>query len=337
MERATIAAKRALLLRQERRSSSAATLYAHEAEFERQPHGISVLVAVRDGAAELPALLVSLLSQSLARRQFEVLFALNGCQDDSAAVIQAALGGSDLNFRLFEETTPGISRARNRLLPEARFRYSTFVDHDDFLSRAYLEEVLSLGDCRSVVVSNIQRVEQGRLGPEYAQRVISDGFRFSAVHGAADIDLCYRAYSLNAIKTAPTSLLRQVRYDEGLAHCEDLAYWRDVVHRFLPITVKSPGWRDIYYRRVRPNSASRSHASREAWAAPRLEILRRIESARPLLRPGGPQHRFDWQLERLLRQTLAEPHGQAPTKKADPARTRSEGDPTDDQAEPTPT
>lgn len=337
MDRATIEARRALLHDQERHGDAAAARDAHAAAIQRQPHGISVLVAVRDGAAELPALLHSLRSQSLTQEQFEVLFALNGCQDGSASVIQAALGGTGLRFQVFEDASPGISRARNRLLSEARFRYSTFVDHDDFLSRAYLEEVLSLGDSRSVVVSNIQRVEHGRLEPEYAQRVIGEGFRFSRVHGAADIDLCWRAYSLNAIKAAPTCLLRHLRYDESLAHCEDLAYWREVVHTFLPITVKTPGWRDIYYRRVRPVSASRGHASLAEWAAPRLEILRRIELSRRQLPPDSPQHRFDRQLERLLHDTLADRGLTAATKKADPPGIRQDRDRGNDQAEPTPT
>jgi len=186
----------------ERRSATAAALYAQEEEFRQKPHGISVLIAVRNGATELPSLLHSLANQSLNRHQFEAIFCLNGCKDQSAAVIKAACTSTHLPFVVIESQPEGISRARNKALAQARFRYATFVDHDDFLSRDYLEAMLELSDYRSVVVANILSVEAGRLGPDYAQQVIGEGFAISLVHGPVDIDLCFRAYTLNAIKVA---------------------------------------------------------------------------------------------------------------------------------------
>jgi len=73
-------------------------------------------------------------------------------------------------------------------------------------------------------------------------------------------------------------MLSRVHHDENLSHCEDVTYWRDVFHAFTPITIKSPIWRAVYYRNVRPGSASRGHGTVAEWAQPRLEILRRIKA-----------------------------------------------------------
>lgn len=306
MQEATIRELRLLLEREERKAADTAVLYAHEAEFAKSPEGISVLIAVRNGAAEIRALLQSLCGQSLDRHQFEVIFSLNGCEDDSATLIEKALAGKNLTYTLLESEIPGISRARNRALKEARFRYATFVDHDDFLSRGYLESLLGLGDYRSVVVSNIQQVENGRLRPDYAQKVIGDGFIASNLHDRSEIDLCFRAYTLNAIKVAPTYMLKRIQYDTSLSHCEDVSYWRDLVHTFTPITIKTPGWSDIYYRCLRRHSASRRHPDLAAWAQPRLQIIKRIEADRQRLAPQSAQSRFDRQLAQLIRRELTE-------------------------------
>ena len=312
MQEATIRTLRELLKREERRAAASADLYAHEEEFHRSPNGISVLVAVHNGAAEMRPLLQSLCSQSLERKRFEVIFSLNGCQDNSAALIDATLGDRGVTYTVLESEKAGISSARNRALLHTRFRYTTFVDHDDFLSHRFLETLLHLGDYRSVVVSNILRVNNGQLEPDYAQQVIGRGFAASHLHAADEIDLCYRAYTLNAIKVAPTYMVRRIQYDEELSHCEDVNYWRDLVHAFTPITVKTPGWSDIYYRCLRPNSASRRHTDLASWAQPRLQILRRIEAAQQRHDPQSPHSRFDRQLAQLIRNDLAEQHKSMP-------------------------
>jgi glycosyltransferase involved in cell wall biosynthesis len=312
MQEATIRALRELVEQEERRAAASAGLYAHEEEFHRSPKGISVLVAVHNGAAEMRPLLQSLCSQSLDRDKFEVIFSLNGCEDNSAVLINATLGGRGVAYTVIESEKAGISRARNRALLHARFRYTTFVDHDDFLSHGYLQTLLHLGDYRSVVVSNILRVNNGRLESDYAQQVIGAGFIASHLHAAEEVDLCYRAYTLNAIKAAPTYMLRRIQYDEKLSHCEDVNYWRDLVHTFTPITVKTPGWSDIYYRCLRPDSASRGHADLASWAEPRLLILRRIEAAQQRHDPQSLQSRFDHRLAQRIRHDLAERHNRVP-------------------------
>lgn len=305
MDHRTINAIRLLIEGAERKSVAMADLYRHEEEFMQYPWGISVIVPINNGVSEMGGLLHSLTTQNIYRHNYEVIFSLNGCTDNTSDTIRAFCLSGNILCTVIESNLPSISIARNRALELAKFRFATFVDHDDTLSRAYLQELISLCDYRSIVVSNIMRVENGALGPDYAQEVISVGFEISKIHPPSDIDLCFRAYTLNAIKVAPTYMLKRISYDVNLDHCEDIMYWRNVFHAFTPITVKSPGWRDIYYRTVRPRSASRGHLDLEEWARPRLSILRQLESESSQYAPKSPQYKFDLNLAKLLRETLS--------------------------------
>lgn len=268
-----IDAVRKLIISTERRSQQASVLFSYEKEFYDSPNGISIIIPVHNGATEMEDLFLSLRNQSLSRSDFEIIFALNGCHDNSRSLIDTFATTSGIQTVIIESDIPCVAKARNKALQHARFRYTTFVDHDDYLSRGYLEECVRLGDYRSVIVSNIMLVRDNHPEEDYAQKVISDAFFTSYVHPPEDISICYRAYTLNAIKTAPTYMVRNVHYSEDLAHSEDVKFWRDVFHAFTPITIKTPTRRDIYYRKVLPHSLSRKNANFYHKAKPRFIIL----------------------------------------------------------------
>ncbi|MDN3713638.1 glycosyltransferase family A protein [Paracoccus cavernae] len=171
-----IAAFRTLIEQVERKGPHAAQLYAYETEYLAAPEGISVIVPVHNGADEMVELMISLANQSLERSRFEVIFALNGCSDASRAVVDRFAATSGVDTVIIESENPSVAQARNEALHLARFRQATFVDHDDHLSRAYLEECVSLSDYRSVIVSNIIKLENGALAEDYAQTVVARGF-----------------------------------------------------------------------------------------------------------------------------------------------------------------
>lgn len=305
MDFCTINAIRNLVKNEERRSALGRSLYQYETEFLESPEGVSVVIPIHNGADEMKGLLHSLAAQEINNCDFEIIFSLNGCTDDTALMIQQFCLTSSLSCVVIESEESNISRARNLAIEAARFRYTTFVDHDDTLSCSYLKELVHLGDDRSVVVSNIMRIEDGRIESDYAQQVIAEGFTTSNIHCANEIGMCFRAYTLNAIKLAPTYMIKRVRYDESLPHCEDILFWREIFHSFLPITVKTPGWRDVYYRTVRHDSASRRLGDLNAWALPRLKILDILNAASFDAETHHAKRIFDRKLSTLLRDTLA--------------------------------
>lgn len=296
--------KRALIELVEQTGGEASSLYSAQRQYLAQRQGVSVIIPVHNGAGTMDDLLSSLLDQTLGPDFYEVIFALNGCTDRSRSEIDAFTNSCPFRCVVLDDPQAGVARARNAALWRAEMRHATFVDHDDFLSRNYLEEALLFADFRSVVVSNILKVIGGRPVEDYAQTVISEGFLTGLVHGPRDIGLCYRAYTLCAIKTAPTVLMRQITFDENLPHSEDVRYWRDYFHAFLPITVKTPTRRDVYYRQARPDSLSRRADNFYHRAAPRLAILDLIAADANKCPPDSPQAIFDQRLMQLMLDTI---------------------------------
>lgn len=304
MTYAEITALRSLIEEVERHGPEAARLFAYEAEYNAMPKGVSVIVPVHNGTDEMAELMISLANQILSRSQFEVIFALNGCTDASRQVVDRFAATSGVNVVVIESETASVAQARNEALQLARFQHATFVDHDDHLSRAYLDECMTLSDYRSVVVSNIIKVENGIITEDYAQKVVAEGFETSHVHGPDDIALCYRAYTLNAIKTAPTYMMSRIAYDARLTHSEDVHYWRALFHMFTPITIKSPTRRDTYFRKVLSHSLSRKDTDYYEKAKPRFHILDQISQDTDAYPCDAPQRKIDAQLKALVLSTL---------------------------------
>jgi len=299
-----INALRAVITAVERTSAEWKHLYRFEEEFSSQRHGISIIVPVHNGAQELEDLFISLRNQSIDKSLYEAIFSLNGCTDESLNLIEEFSAKSGVNTKIINSTFANVAKARNSAIQLASFRYCTFIDHDDFISRNYLEEFLVLGDYRSVVVSNIVKVIDDQLQEDYAQRVVQAGFEDALVHSADDISICYRAYTLNAIKAAPTYMLKRVHYEDNLPHSEDLQFWRRVFKKFTPITVKTPTRTDIYYRRVLNSSLSRKPDNFYQKARPRLAILDSIDQEARQHYCDSPQRKFDSQIKSLLLETL---------------------------------
>lgn len=300
MLQADVARVRDFVICEERKGKTAGFLFRYEEEHYSRPHGVSVIVAVHNGEAEIRSLLVSLRLQSCDPKLFEVIFALNGCTDGTRELLEGfRLVG--INMTILEFAEANVSTARNSAIDVAQFRYATFVDHDDRLSRDYLSESLGLADYRSVVVSNIVRLEGGVPTEDIAQVLVEEAFVGSRVVPPEHVATCYRCYTLNAIKLAPTYMMKRIRFDRSLEHCEDVKYWRDLFVAFLPITVKTPTRRDLYFRTVRANSLSRKSSDSEYQGGPRRRILAMLIEEGQGLAFGSPGWIFDRELSIMLR------------------------------------
>lgn len=97
---------------------------------------MSVIVPVRDGAAELPALLASLEAQTLPRERFEVIVVDNASRDATAPV------GRRAGAVVVEEPVANRSRARNRGAAAARSDLLAFIDVDCVADPGWLEALL---------------------------------------------------------------------------------------------------------------------------------------------------------------------------------------------------
>ena len=74
----------------------------------------------------------------------ELIICANACNDDTAALIQPLLSAMPFAARCFEESTPGLSVARNGLLRQARGDLLAFLDDDVWVSRGWAVAMLDV-------------------------------------------------------------------------------------------------------------------------------------------------------------------------------------------------
>ena len=104
---------------------------------------ISIISAVYNVAAYLPAYLGSLDAQNVDPAKFELILVSDGSPDESEQLINEWLGTTKVNARLLKKENGGQASARNMGLGVARGEWVTFCDPDDFLDPQYLAEVLA--------------------------------------------------------------------------------------------------------------------------------------------------------------------------------------------------
>ena len=100
---------------------------------------ISVVVCTRERPEILAACLTRL--QRLHYPDVEVVIVDNAPTDDATRECFMRLVGADSRFRYVREPAPGLSRARNRGLAEARARHVAFTDDDVRVDPWWLESI----------------------------------------------------------------------------------------------------------------------------------------------------------------------------------------------------
>ena len=123
---------------------------------------VSVLMAVHDGAATLPAALRALARQSLA--DWELIVVAAASRDRSAALVEAA-AATDPRIRLLRlARNGGAYAARNAGLAEARGRWVTLMDADDWAHPEKLARQVAHLEARPWLLGCL--ASQARLAPD---------------------------------------------------------------------------------------------------------------------------------------------------------------------------
>ena len=108
-------------------------------------YDISVIVPVYNGEKYLPACLDSLVSQSLYKKNFEVLLIDDGSKDKSAEICKKYADKYSI-FKYHYKENSGVSDTRNLGIKSAKGRYITFLDCDDYISKNTLADLVEFFD-----------------------------------------------------------------------------------------------------------------------------------------------------------------------------------------------
>jgi poly(ribitol-phosphate) beta-N-acetylglucosaminyltransferase len=239
-------------------------------------HGVSVVLPVYRGGNEVGTCLASLAAQTLDPARFEVVVVINGEPDGTARVLaDFRARHPKLDIRVVTSGSPGAGRARNAGLAAARFAFSTFVDHDDYVSPYFLESLLDrAGDDVVSIAALVNILPDGALDEE---NVINRELRRFAGRTCTPSEIP-RALSFNAAKLVPTVLAREVGYETGLTSGEDMVFFSRLFHLApLLLRVCPPEPTAVYYRVLRENSVSRRAIDFGFAVRERLEVMSRLD------------------------------------------------------------
>ena len=141
---------------------------------------ISVIVPVYKAEGFLRQCTQSILTQSFA--DFELILVEDGSPDGSGALCDT-IAQEDYRVRVIHQENGGVSVARNRGMDEARGRFISFVDADDWLAEGALEELYQLvmdGDADTAGCAHFKAEPDGST-------VVEQGVLPSGVYGPKEI------------------------------------------------------------------------------------------------------------------------------------------------------
>lgn len=102
---------------------------------------ISVVIPAYNTATLLPKCLDSILAQD--EKDWECIVINDGSTDNTQEVLDQ-YATADGRFRIIVQPNSGVSVARNRGIDEARGKYITFIDSDDYVDPDYFSRSVSL-------------------------------------------------------------------------------------------------------------------------------------------------------------------------------------------------
>ena len=214
---------------------------------------IDIIIPTYKPTFFLEECLNSLQQQTLSFDKFKVTIVLNGDKEPYYSNIQSALNEFEFDYSLIYTEEKGVSNARNLGVKKTSNPYIVFLDDDDLLTENYLEQLLLVVEPSSIVVSNVLGFKESKENP------IKDYLSFEKSFQSNDL-VKYRRYLSNSCcKLISRELIRDTKFDSSLFKGEDALFMFTLSPRVLKIISTAPDV--IYFRRIRPYSASRTKYS----------------------------------------------------------------------------
>ena len=125
---------------------------------------ISIIIPVYNVQDYLTSCIESIIKQDY--KDYEAIFINDGSTDDSLEILKQYVK-TDKRFKLISQKNSGLSSARNTGINQAKGKYITFIDSDDWISKNYVgalvynaekydADIVSIKEC--LVYSNGKKV-----------------------------------------------------------------------------------------------------------------------------------------------------------------------------------
>ncbi|TJZ59882.1 glycosyltransferase family 2 protein [Sphingobacterium olei] len=183
---------------------------------------VSIIIPIYKAEEYLPQCIDSILSQTFD--DFEVLLIDDGSPDKSGELCDEYAAKDD-RIRVFHKENTGVSSSRNLGLSEARGKWVTFIDSDDWINADYLKKLMLYAQLDIQIVLGGYKKQSLRV-----QQIFTSGNDLN--YSKADIHLFFQDFiSTYIVRTVWGGLYlssiiknKEIYFDETLAIGEDTIF-----------------------------------------------------------------------------------------------------------------
>jgi cellulose synthase/poly-beta-1,6-N-acetylglucosamine synthase-like glycosyltransferase len=211
---------------------------------------VSVVLSVRNGAADLPKAIDTILTQTFT--DFELIAINNGSSDGTATVLDRM---RDPRLRVFHQDDMGLAAALNRGIALARGQYIARQDHDDWAKPTRLEKQVAFLDANPDCALVGTRAEIW-VGDRKTMRVHDHPTGNAALQFELLFDNPF-VHSSILLRKSALDVVGGYSVDPARQPPEDYELWSRIARRFRVANLPE---RLTIYREV-PNSMSRERSA----------------------------------------------------------------------------
>ena len=252
---------------------------------------ITIIIPTYRPQAYLWQCLDSFAAQTLDKRLWEVIVVLNGEAGEwLQQLYDYQKAHSGMNLQVLYTETAGVSNARNIGIDAAKGEYIGFVDDDDYVSPSYLEELAALSTPQTVAAAYTIAFDDVHAHIPY---YIENAYHQYAPKGTMPFYAARTYFSGPCMKLIHRDIIGDRRFDTSFTLGEDSLFMFLISDRMQQ--VRFTGQQAVYYRRIRPGSASQTKS--------RMQITRnclRIMRHYTRIYIHGKRYNFSFYLTRIL-------------------------------------
>ena len=210
---------------------------------------VSIVVPVYNTAEYLPACLDSILAQSFT--DFELILVDDGSTDDSLRICEA-YAFRDARIRVFHQQNAGVSAARNLGVEQAQGDWLCYVDSDDVVLPAYLQDMLEAADAEDCLVMG--NISDSRMKGLITSDVVLEGeamVRYMLSHNILNL-----SGPVAKLYNRATLVNYGIRFPQDIHYGEDLLYFLQYLNHIGRVAFRQS---ELYQVTMREGSLSRGY------------------------------------------------------------------------------
>ena len=215
---------------------------------------ISVIIPTYKPKEYLWECLDSLVKQTFPKDDFEVILVLNGCTEPWKSEIENHIDTEtqSINVIFIHTEQGGVSNARNIALDNAKGKYITFIDDDDYVSPKYLEELYMNASEKTVSLCYPLAFIDGTT--EYRNYYITSDYLKYYQFGEIKYHYPRRFFAGPVYKLIHRNIIGNRRFDVNFVKGEDSLFMFLISDSLSYVTFTSK--EAIYFRRFRNDSVT---------------------------------------------------------------------------------